>query len=227
MKKSRAGFWAGIAVFVIAAVYSAVVFLAKANWDISAWILYGFTMVAFLLAAVQFITASRSGSGLVLDAALGVVTLVYLGLQFILGGIVCMSLSNLPATPVVIFECILLAAYLVIAFKVYGAQSHSAAQDYNDRKAVQKVRLWESDILGMADQTADSELRQALKKLAEEIHYSDVASLPGLADVENKIGENIAALREDLAQEESDPLARVKTIHRLVNERNRTAAMRK
>lgn len=88
MKKSHAGFWVDIASLFMAAIYSAIVFLVKTTFDISAWMFYGFTMVAFLLITIQSVVASRKSSSVVMDTALGVVTLIYFGLQFIFGGII-------------------------------------------------------------------------------------------------------------------------------------------
>ena len=227
MKKSHAGFWVGIAVFFIAAVYSVILFLVKPTFDITAWVLYGATMVAFLLVGIQMIASSRSGSAIVMDTALGIVTAIYFGLQLIFGGIVCMSFSDVPLTPVIVCEIILLAAYLVIAFLMYAAQSSNAAQDHNDRQAVQKMRLLESDIQGMMEESANPDVKKALKDLAEAIHYSDVASLPGLADVEGRIAQNVAVLQDELTDDGADPLARIEKIRRLLKERDRTAAILK
>lgn len=227
MKKSHAGFWVGIAVFFIAAVYSVILFLVKPTFDITAWVLYGATMVAFLLVGIQMIASSRSGSAIVMDTALGIVTAIYFGLQLIFGGIVCMSFSDVPLTPVIVCEIILLAAYLVIAFLMYAAQSSNAAQDHNDRQAVQKMRLLESDIQGMMEESANPDVKKALKDLAEAIHYSDVASLPGLADVESRIAQNVAVLQDELTDDGADPLARIEKIRRLLKERDRTAAILK
>lgn len=227
MKKDHAGFWVGLAVLFIAAIYSVILFLTKSSFDLSAWLLYGFTMVAFLLVAIQAIAAARSGSGIVMDTALGVVTSIYFGLQFVFGGIICMFFSDLPTTPVLVVEIILLASYLVISFIMYGAQSHMSAQDHNDQSAVRKLRLLESDIQGLVDQQTDLPLKQALKSLAEEVHYSDVASLPALADVEGRIAQNVAILQDELADENADPLARIETVRRLLKERDRTAAILK
>ena len=85
MKKSHAGFWVGIASLFIAAVYSAILFLVKTTFDVSVWMLYGFTMVAFLLITIQSVAASRKSSSIVIYTALGVVTLIYFGLQFFFG----------------------------------------------------------------------------------------------------------------------------------------------
>ena len=154
MKKSHAGFWVGIAVFLIAAVYSVILFLVKTDFDIASWVLYGATMVAFLLIGMQAIASSRSGSGIVMDTALGIVTAIYFGLQVIFGGIICMSFKDVPLTPVIVCEIILLAAYLVITFLMFAAQSSNAAQDHNDQKTVQKMRLLESDVQGMVDEAS-------------------------------------------------------------------------
>lgn len=227
MKKSHAGFWVGIASLFIAAVYSAILFLVKTTFDVSVWMLYGFTMVAFLLITIQSVAASRKSSSIVMDTALGVVTLIYFGLQFIFGGIICMCFSDLPMTAVLVCEIILLAAYLVIAFIMYGAQSHSAAQDQNDQNAVRKMRLLESDILGMAEEQTDTDKKKALKALAEEIHFSDVATYPALVDVEGRIAQNVAILQDELTDEAADVYARIEAIRRLLKERNRTAAILK
>lgn len=227
MKKSHAGFWVGIASLFMAAVYSAILFLVKTTFDISAWMIYGFTMVAFLLITIQSVAASRKSSSIVMDTALGIVTLIYFGLQFIFGGIICMCFSDLPMTAVLVCEIILLAAYLVIAFIMYAAQSHNAAQDQNDQNAVRKMRLLESDILGMAEEQTDADKRKALMALAEEIHFSDVATYPALADVEGRIAQNVAILQDELTDESTDVYARIEAIRRLLKERNRTAAILK
>lgn len=157
MKKSCAAFWIGMASLFMAAIYSAIVFLVRITFDISAWLLYGFTMVAFLLITIQLVAASRKSSSIVMDTALSIVTLIYFGLQFIFGGIIGMCFGALPVTAVLVCEMVLLAGYLVIAFVVYGAQSHSAAQDQNDQNAVRKMRVLESDTIGMAEDPTDAE----------------------------------------------------------------------
>ena len=227
MKKSYAVFWVGVAAFFLAAVYSVVLFLLKPNFDMTAWVIYCATMVAFLLVGIQIIASARTGSGVIMDTALGIVTAIYFGLQLIFGGIVCMSFSDVPFTPVLVCEIIVLAAYLVIAFLMYAAQSSNAAQDHNDQKTVQKMRLLESDIQGMMEETTNPEVKKALKALAEAIHFSDVVSLPGLADVEGRIAQNVAILQDELTDENADPLARIETLRRLLKERDRTAAILK
>lgn len=227
MKKNHVGLWVGIAVLFAAAIYSVILFQVKPKFNLTAWVLYGATMIAFLLTGIQAIAFARGGSGIVMDASLGIVTAVYFGLQLIFGGIICMSFSDVPLTPVIIGEVVLLAVYLVITFLMYAAQSSNAAQDQQDRQAVQKIRLLESDVQGMMEETANPDVKKALKGLAEAIHFSDVVSLPGLADVEGRIAQNVAVLQDELSDEAADPLARIDTIIRLLKERDRTAEILK
>ena len=227
MKRSHANRWVGLAFLFLALVYSVVVFLVKTDFDVSAWLLYGFTMLAFLLMTVQTMAVSRKNDSIVTDAALGIVTLVYFGLQVIFGGMVCMGFSGLSVTAVLVGEILLLAAYLFIAFIMYGVQSHGAAQDQRDQAAVRKLRLLESDMLGMAEEQADPGKRKALQALAEEIRFSDVTVSPELTEVEGRIAQQAAILQEELTDETADVYARIETIRRLLKERNRTAAILK
>ena len=89
------------------------------------------------------------------------------------------------------------------------------------------MRLLESDILGMSEEQTDEDKKKALKVLAEEIHFSGVATFPALADVEGRIAQNVAILQDELTDETADVYARIDTIRRLLKERNRTAAILK
>lgn len=120
-----------------------------------------------------------------------------------------MRLSDISLTLVIICEIALLAIYLVIAFLMYAAQSSNAAQYHNEQKTVQKMRLLESDVQGMMEETTDPGVKKALKDLAETIHYSDIVSPPSLADIEGRIAQNIAILQDELTDENADPLARI------------------
>lgn len=227
MKKSHAGFWAGLTMLFLAAIYSAAVFLLKPAMDVSAWMLYGFTIAAFLLMGSQLIAVARKNAQIVLDSALGLATAVYFALQFLFGGVICMCFEGLPTTPVLICEALLLAGYLVAAFVMFGAQSHSAAQDRNEQAAVRKMRLLEAHMKTLAEEQQDAQVKKALLALAEDIHFSDVAVMQGLEEVEGRMMQNVAALQDDLMDEEADVFARIETIRRLLKERDRTAAILK
>lgn len=227
MKKSFSGFWIGLTVVFLALIYSVILLLLKPDFDTASWILYGATIIAFLLVAVQAVAAARGGSAVITETALGLITVIYFGLQFIFGGIVCMCIRDVPATPVLVVEIILLAIYLAIVFVMNAAQSSSAKQDRNDKNAVQKLRILENSVQTMIENTDNPVVKKALSELAEDIHYSDTVSFPALAVIEDKISQNLAILGEELSDANADPVSRVETIRQLLRERDHTAAILK
>lgn len=223
MKKGHAGLWIGIAVFFIAAVYSVILFLVKPDFDLSAKILYGATMLAFLLIGIQIIAVARGGAGVVMDAALGIITTIYFGIQFLLGGIVCMCFSDLPLTAVAVAEIILLAVYLVCAFVMYAAQSKNAAQRINADVSIGKIRVLENEVLAMMDQHSDATTKKALKSLSEAIHYSVPQTHPVLMEIEEKITKSVTELQEGMYDGDIDSVAQIKAIIGMIKERDRLA----
>lgn len=221
MKKAHSGRMVGFAVFFLAAIYSACVFLLKSHLDFAAWLLYGFTITAFLCVLGQILFANDKKTSPALHATVINITLVYWAIQFLFGGIICMCFDGLSATAVAVCEIILIAVYLAVVFVFIGAKSHANAQDSADHAMVRKNKLWEMEILNLADAQTCTELKDALKSLAEEFHYSDVATHPELADVEDQIAECIALLKDDVNVNSADTCNRVDTLKRLIAERNR------
>jgi len=180
-----------------------------------------------VLLGVQLVAVSSKHDGIVLDAALGVITVAYFVLQVALGGVVCMFFADLPLTPVLVFEMVLLAAYLLVCFLMYGMQSHQAAQRHNDQRSVRRMRLWEAEVLNVADRTQDASLIKALQALAEEFHDSDPTILPELAEIDGRIAHQVAKLPEVVAAEEAEQLAVIENLSCLLKERGRMAAILK
>ncbi|MBQ7851008.1 MAG: hypothetical protein IJ343_14885 [Clostridia bacterium] len=224
MKRNRIGIWYVTAVVLAAIVYTVVLRLVKPVMDTSAWILYGFTLGAFVLLAIQLGASVRQGSGAILDTALGMIAGVYWALQFVFGGVVCMAFTGLAETPVLIAECVLLALYLGLSLMVNMAQTRngSAPVDHRKESAILRTKLLERDVQILAEQQTDPALRRALTELAEQVHFSDATSMPELLDVDSRIEQTLAQLRMDLADPAADALATVRALSVLVKERDMT-----
>lgn len=227
MKESRASFWAAAAILLAAAVYSVALFLIKPHLDFGAWLLFGFTQIAFLLLAVQVAASCRKSGGLVFDTALALATAVYFLLQFVFGGIICQCFDSLPPVPIVISEVVLLAVYLFLAFAVFGIQEKNAEQDQSDLTAMLWHNMLENDVQDMAEHEIEPAIKKALENLKDDIHCSDIVSLPELTEVENTIEQNISDLRDALTNNDSDPLGKIKYIRQLLEEREKIAAVLK
>lgn len=226
MSQKQSGFWGAITVLFAAAIYSAAVFLLKPSMDTSSWILYGATMLAFALLAVQGVTDGGSGMEVVLNVLTRPVAIVYFVGQLVVGGIICMSMNGLPPTPVAVVELIWLALYLVIQLVTGGWQSRADAQDAAAREAVRTLRVMENDVLSLADAQQDPAVKAALNSLAEEIHFSDAVSLPALESTDTALMAGIGRLGDQLrAGETAQALEAISRLQREVKDRNRAAAM--
>ena len=225
MKKGHSGAWLGWTVLLCGAVYGFILFTLKPQMDNVAQLLFGFTLAAFIILAMQLMAASRKGVEMLFDMALTRFTIVYFVIQLCVGGIALMFFDGLPFIPVLIGEVVLLALYVVVFFMFNSAQSGASAQSINDRTAIKQLRMMESSVLTLADRQQDGDLKQALKALAEDIHFSDVSPHPQLAEIEKRISQNIELLEDELDKPGADPLDRIRRIKALLQERNRTAAI--
>ena len=66
--KNNSGKWLSIVTFLGAVIYSVVLFLLKKDFDLSSWILYGATMIAFLLVGVQAISIGTGSERIFFNA---------------------------------------------------------------------------------------------------------------------------------------------------------------
>lgn len=226
MKKSHSGFWMGIAILIVAAVYSTILFTLKKTFDISAWVIYGFTMLSFLTLIID-VCFSYSGNKRypMLDLLAAGKAVIYFAVQFALGGVASMFFSGLPLTPVVLTEIVLLAIYLIHAVLMFAAHSSIAAQDANDHRNTQTMRLLKVDLDAVAGACEDALLRKEIASLAEDVGYSDVVSVPALREIENRIRSNVSLLREEVEDGDVEKARkRTEKIHNMLRERNAKCA---
>jgi len=209
-----------------AVIYSAALFIIKGSLNVAQWVLYVFTLLSFLLLMLHLVSKGGKKHAAV-DAAAGMVAKLYFGLQFMLGGILGMCFDNLSKTVALIGCTLLLMVYLAVAIVAGTTKQSHSVQEKNSREGLNKLRFWESDLLGMAEKQTDFELRKALKDLAEEVHYSDAVSLPGLKEIEMSIERSIALLRLEMSDGASDVHPAIQNISSLMKERNRLAAILK
>lgn len=222
MKKIRMA--ASVGVLLVMTAFSAVLFLVKKSFCTADWVLYGGTMLALFLLGLRLLEFSKKSTQVVYDPLLDSTGAVFAGVHLIIGA-VCLCFLALPLIPVIIFEIVFYLIYMVVMSVFLSARSN----DSKNRRAVSdsmtKLRLLEQDILSMADSEKNPERKQALEKLAEAAHFSDVSTHPGLSDVDARISENIARLQADLAAQDADPMERIHILTTLFKERNRTAAI--
>lgn len=222
MKKIRIA--ASVSVLLVMAAFSAILFLVKKSFCAADWIVYGGTMLALFLLGLRLLEFSKKRTQVVYDPLLDSTGAVFAGVHLIIGS-VCLCFPVLPLIPMVIFEIVFYLIYAVVMSVLLSARSNGSQNRGVVSDALMKLRLLEQDIQAMADNEKNPERKQALEKLAEAAHFSDVSTHPGLSDVDARISESIARLQADLAAQDADPMERIHTLTALLKERNRTAAI--
>lgn len=221
----------GIGIVFIAAVYSIIVFAVKKPLSTSNLIGYGFTMLAFLIALIQFAFVGHGGGKEypMFTPARSRITLVYLLVQFIFGGIIGVFFFDFPEILFLILEIVILVAYLIPALILHSSMSNVRQQDEEDQSHVSNIRMMTSRVAAIRRTVEDPELRTKMEKLEETIRYSDPVSNPALTGTDERIRNNLAILQEELEEGDLEKASsRIDRIINMVQERNdKTAALKR
>ena len=217
----------GAGVIVLAVIYSVLLFTLKKDFNMSAWILYAFTMLAFLCLFLQLAAASYGKQIVAFSTVTVLATLIYWIIQLVFGGIVCIHFGILKPAVAFAAEMVLLILYLLVVFALNGAHGHAQNQDIADQNSIMHIRKMEADVRNLSDQQHNAKNKKKLSELADDIHYMDVFEHDELKVQDEKISEGIARIRYRLedGNEEIDDL--IVDLQNAVKERDRKAALLK
>jgi len=224
MHKNRSRLWMCLTVVIFAALYCFLLFNMKKSMDISAWALFAFTMVSFLLLIVQL----AFGAGGIkeypqFDYVNTTVACIYCGVQLVLGGIILMLFKGLPFIPVICTESILLAAYLVYTFILTGVSSHAESQDAKTDAALTNIRTQIAELETLAAAQSDAAIKTRLRRAAEDLRYQDVIVPAEAAALDDKIRRSVEDIRYALSSGALDANEELDTLSRLLAERKEKA----
>ena len=155
-------------------------------------------------------------------------SVIYLVVQLILS-IVFMALAAVCPTwiPLVVFILLLAAGALgVIATDV--ARDEVVRQDVETRKDVNTMRSLQTIGAGLAAECPDGEAADEIKKLADQLRYSDPVSSEALADVEMELTKELDELLSAVKEGNTDKAAELaKEAQKTLAERNRLCKLNK
>lgn len=225
MKKDSSKFLMNIVVALLAVIYSVILFSAKSVFNITSWVGYGFTILAFLMVMFPMPGTQRYP---LLGASASAASLGYWLVQFLMGGLVFVIFDNINPYVALVISVILFIVYLIVSFTVLAVKESIETQDVNAETKVQFVRTMKAELSGVAALAQDAELKKKISVLAEDAGYSDPISGKELAELEGRIMNNIALLREDVDDGDAAKAAqRVDKIRAMVQERNAKCAILK
>ena len=229
MKKNNVRFAILAAIFL--AVYHLVIFIIPFVHNSMFWLSYGFTWLAFAVAIVSCIIAFRSATDIdskFFGYPIAKVGVCYLFIQLVASLIFTALSKHIPVIAGVI-------GYIVLFFGAISGliikdtvRDHIRNQDLNLRADVRVMRTVQSKLNQMALQCGNKTACEAVKKIAEEVRFSDPVSSPYLSDVEADLTAIVDELQQSIVDEDYD------TVHELcnhlgtiLNERNRLCKLHK
>ena len=188
------------------------------------WTAYVFTVIAF---ALQFVLWYRSiGKTETLKSKFLGIPIVHIGIVYLIVQLIAfaifMAVPTIPTWVALIVCAIILAIAIVccIAGQMAVQEIDRVEQKVNIKRFY--IQSLQVDVEMLAEAEADADTRAALKKLAEDIRYSDPMSHEMLGDLESRISDKI----EELKRAE-DKIGLIKEINLLLIERNKNCKILK
>lgn len=227
MKKDTIRF--GLTVAILLVLYLLVVFLIPFAKTPVFWLSFGYTLAAFAVAGAAFWIAFLRHPGAksrFYGFPIAKIGAVYWLAQLI-AGLLAMALGSwIPVwLAVLVYTAALGAAAIgLIAADAMADEIH--AQDDKLKKNVTVMRTLRSQVSQL--DCTDPEAAAAVKKFAEELHYSDPVSSPALEEAERDLSAAVANLQSAVMDNDTPAIKQLcRTATRLLTERNRLCKLNK
>lgn len=170
------------------------------------WIVFAFSILSILvqIAALHFVMKSQGCiKDRIYDFPIIRISTLYLLLQFLMSLLFMGFSGKIPIFAVVLIEMIILMT-VVIGFYFAGmARREVLRQDKQLEKELEKGKEWRTRLGILISQCGEGQIREMLKKLSEEIRYSNPISREVSEDIEEEIDVlltevEVTALAEDI-----------------------------
>ena len=171
------------------------------------WAAYGFGVFAILFQLYIFKT-SFAGKGDAKSRFYGFpiarLGIYYLVAQLILS-VIEMALAGLfPAWPAVIVNVLALAFVLIGCITAETMRDEIVQQDNKLKKNVSTMRELQSLAASMMSQCGDEEMKNAVKKIADELRFSDPVSSDATARLEAEMRSQLADIQQAVVEGDAE-----------------------
>lgn len=222
----------GLIIFaIVLAVFSLIAFAVPFAHTTLFWVAYGFGVFAILFQLYIFKT-SFAGNGDAKSRFYGFpiarLGIYYLVAQLILSVIETALTGLIPAWPAVIVNVLVLAFVLIGCITAETMRDEIVQQDEKLKKNVSAIRELQSMAASMVGQCSDEEMKSIIKKIADELRFSDPVSSDATVELEENMRSQLADIQQAIVEEDVDG---AKTLsQKLLNnlmERNRICSVNK
>lgn len=188
-----------IVLAIVLAVFSLIAFAIPFAHTAVFWIAYGFGVFAILFQLYIFKT-SFAGNGDAKSRFYGFpiarLGIYYLVAQLILSVAEMALASLIPAWPVIIINALVLAFALIGCITAETMRDEIVQQDHKLKKNVSTMRELQSLAASMVGQCSDEEMKNAVKKIADELRFSDPVSSDATAELEAEMRSQLADIQQ-------------------------------
>lgn len=218
----------GIAIYVIILlVYILLVVMIPFAKSAASWIQFGFSVFAIIgsLAASLYAFGHKEElsdkfygypifkAGTVYAIGQIVISIVF----YIIGAFI-----EIPCWIALIAGVIILSVAFIFVIIFGSARRTIECVDNEAVKQTRRIKSFRLDISEIIDMCDDTEIKKAVKRLAEDIRYSDPVSCSETEEIETKISEGLSTLKKMIQGEPVEKISeKVKEIDRLVLSRRR------
>ncbi len=214
-----------VAVLIVLAIFNAAAFLLPLKHTLTFWIGYSFAAISavILLACLLFMFDSQHKERMFLRLPLVKLGWAYFTLQIVLSvwEMTEFSTSYLPA---LVTNSVLAGFYIVAILASSVAGEAIEKQDEHIAQKVFFIKNMQSIVSQI--KTQDDELTKELKKLQEDIRFSDPMSHSMLEELEKQIEARIIMLKSEIADKDKAQ-ASLECISDLLKERNQKCKLYK
>ena len=196
-----------IVLAIVLAVFSLIAFAVPFAHTAVFWIAYGFGVLAILFQLYIFKT-SFAGNGDAKSRFYGFpiarLGIYYLVAQLILS-VIEMALAGLiPSWPVIIVNVLALAFALIGCITAETMRDEIVQQDNKLKKNVFTMRELQSLAASMVGQCGDEEMKDAVKKIADELRFSDPVSSDATAELEAEMRSQLADIQQAVVEGDAE-----------------------
>lgn len=189
------------------------------------WIEFAFSLIAIAggFAISQYAVKNDGVKSKFYGFPLLKIGTMYMAIQLILSFIIAVSgfFADVPVWIAVVLSAIILGVSAIGTISIDTARNIIEEQERHDEAVTKIMRTFRLDIQYIVDSCSDTELKKSLEKLAEKFRYSDPVSNEALADVEEKLQQEVKALEETVNKDKELAKKKIDKVTILLADRNR------
>lgn len=179
-------------VLTVILVYNILAFLLPFHHNGVFWIGYSFGMVALITQIAIFALAfydARTAASRFYGIPVARVGLIYLVCQLIVSFFAMMlgGIESFPTWPIILVSILLFAAAVLGTIATDATRDEIVRQDAALKQNVQSMRTLQSIGVQLAAQSKGTDCAEEMRKLSEQLRYSDPVSNPATVEAENEI----------------------------------------